>query len=689
LRLKLLILVILSMKLLLKVTLGQNNPSPIQFHGTINAFGQYSNRQGSGSEIPASYFRDDMQATLTIYDIPISSSCFITTEQRGFRQAIDNFRIYLDVAALKRKGLEKGKAVVNNSALAKLQKTKDDLAKSMGLLNSNLLDQDALAEQAQSEYQKAKTQFADSASEESLELMQKAKSNMKAARAKAAEAKTMVEETKAKVAEAEEVYNKAKQLYESRDALPGKAEEMVKGKAMSKGARFFSLFSTLEFGKCRPNYSELTLKGISVSGVNIEFTPGIFYAAFSAGKVLRPVKPNSTTLPTYKRNILFAKIGVGRKNESHFYLSYMKAEDKPASLPAELGVDTRGIDTLGIHPKSNHIAAAELKIYLFKKKFSIEGEAAVSLLTHDQESLQMLTNGVPGWVMNYFKPNVSSTVDYAYNAKAILDLATTKITGGIRMVGPGFKSLGNPNLVSDKLTYDGKIDQTFSRNRINISAFAKKSHDNMINWKIATTNTFSYGLSGGMRFDKAPYVQLSYSPIFQSTDFDTMKIENSIRILSAATGYIFSIGSVSTNTSFNLFYQRTKMLFDTSNSFNANVSYTLTEVITFKIPLSLSGSICYNRLEMPNFGQNIFIYNISGTFRLFKNRTNNSVGFTYYNQGGEQNKLGFFMASRIQLWNMGDMEIRIDKNSYKDKVSTTANYNFNEFIAQATLTVKW
>ena len=148
---------------------AQNETSPIQFHGSNKLFGQYANRQGTNSQIPASFWRNDLNMTLTVYGIPISSSFFITSEQSDLRQSINNFRIYFDLKALVK---NKAKAFAKNKA--------------KGLLN-------------------------------------------------------------------------------------GKAPGFM---------RFLSNFKTFEVGKCRPNYSDLTLKGISVSGVNIELTPGKFYDVF-------------------------------------------------------------------------------------------------------------------------------------------------------------------------------------------------------------------------------------------------------------------------------------------------------------------------------------------------------------------------------------------------------------------------
>ena len=56
--------------------LAQDETSPIQFHGSNRAFGQYANWQGTNSQIPVEFWREDFNTTLSIYGLPISSSFF-------------------------------------------------------------------------------------------------------------------------------------------------------------------------------------------------------------------------------------------------------------------------------------------------------------------------------------------------------------------------------------------------------------------------------------------------------------------------------------------------------------------------------------------------------------------------------------------------------------------------------------
>ncbi|MDP1623162.1 MAG: hypothetical protein Q8M08_12580 [Bacteroidales bacterium] len=673
---------------------GQVDSSHIHFHGTNTLLGQYSNMQGVGSEIPPSFYRNDLRMTLTVYDVPVSASFFLTSMQRDYRQSINNFRIYLDVAALaKTKKLADAKGLVTSS-VGKLESAKGELENYKNLLNTADLDNVKNLGVIQKEYDKAKGELMDATSK-GQEAYDKAKTKYDDLKGKLASAQSKLEDGKAKLAAAEASLNKitaqleqAQSLVKSPD-LAKKGETYVKGAGMSKMGRFLTNFSALEIGKCRPNYSELTLKGIPVSGANIEFTPGLFYVAFAMGEVKRSISPSATTVPSFKQSLIFGKMGVGRKKESHLYFAFLKVEEKVNSLPADVGLDTLHQDTLYLNPRANFILGTEAKLALFKKKFTIEGEVAASMLTRDTQSPEPdpTNSDVPKWVNDIFKPNVSSTVDYAYDVKSTLNLKTTMISLGFKTVGPGYVSLGNPNLVNDKVTWEGRIEQTLVKNQVSLSAYYRQSHDNLVNWKTSATRSIAYGITAGIRLPKLPYLIFSYTPYFQNTKSEAFDLKNSVRVITASAGYNYKIGILRSNTTFSFFYQGTEIILDTIGTKSKNLSYTFNEELSFKIPLSIAAGVSFNEFEYAGTARNIFLLTISGTYGMFKNKWQNTFGVKYTSQDYNQDKLGFFLNSRVQLWKMTDLELQLEKNTFKDNIRCTQNYN--QFIARLTFIFKW
>jgi hypothetical protein len=566
---------VIALQLLyIQVALGQvDNASPVQFHGSNTLFGQYATRQGDNSEIPPSLFWNELKMTLSIYDIPVSSTFFITSEQRDFRQSINSFRIYFDAKAM----------AVNKARTLAMNKAK-------GLADENL--------------------------------------------------------------------------------------PMV--------MRFMGIFNTLEFGRCRPNYTDITLRGIGLAGVNVEISPGLFYAAFSTGKVKRPIEPSNNAKPTYQREIIFGKIGIGKKNTTHFYLTYLKAADDPNSL-SSMPVP----DTFFVKPQENHVVGTEVMLSFAKQKFTIEGEAAASLLTRDIRSpgMEEYLQEVPGWIMNFLNPNISSSLDYAYDVKSNLTLKSTKISVGFRNIGAGYTTFGNPYLVNDKRTYQGKIDQDFAKKKISVSAFYRFSQDNLVNWKTTRTKTISYGITALVRLNKVPYFQFSYLPNYQSADRDAIKMDNIVLVITASTGYNYRIGTAMANSAFNFFYQDIETNLDTLASTCKNQTYTFNQDLALEIPLSFNAGISYSATEYSGYDKDIITYLFSATHSAFEKKWQNRLGVKWSNQVYEQNKVGLFWNSKIRLWENGDLDVRVEENIFNDNV--LANNSFEEFVAQLTLGVRW
>jgi tetratricopeptide (TPR) repeat protein len=244
------VLVIFFISLLYpKVVLGQDDkPSPVQFHGSNTLTGQYSDRQGVNQEIPPSLFRNDLQITLTVYEIPVSSSFFITSEDRDYRQSINNFKIFFDYKQLKEK---KGFNIDNlTENIENLEKALDELEKYTNLLNEDYLDKLKSVDDLQSTYDKAKEELNRAGATDDQNAIKDAETKLAETKDKLKEEEAKYKEAKAKFEKAEAALEKmkakleqAKKLAESPELMAGKAEEFARSQITSKFGRFLSVFS--------------------------------------------------------------------------------------------------------------------------------------------------------------------------------------------------------------------------------------------------------------------------------------------------------------------------------------------------------------------------------------------------------------------------------------------------------------
>jgi hypothetical protein len=569
--------------------MGQADSSVIQFHGSNALAGQYSNKMGYNSEAPKDFLRNDLQMTLSVYDIPIATSFFITTEQKDNMQRIDNLRFYIDLNKLKK--------------------------------------------------------------------------------------------NRARI----EAQNKANKLPDT------KAPFIL---------RFLSNFSKIEVGRYRPDYGELTLQGIPVSGVNLEFTNKIVYAAFASGNLKRATSTDSIVNETYKQKLLFGKFGFGDKKTSHFYFTYMQIEDE-TSQPMH---GPEG-DTVTLKPQSNQVFGAEFRLSFLKNIWTIDGEAGVSALTRDTRIIttydsiiiDSVFKKVPPFLIDLVNPNISTSGDYAYGFNTKLNLKTTTIFGGYSWVGPGYFTLGNPMLVNDRQTFEGRVDQSLLKRRVSVSAYYKHYKDNLIDWKNATTISTAYGLIAKVTLKKGLYFQASFTPNRQETDGGIQMIRNKMNIFSFTTGYKYLLNSIKAFSSLSYFNQNADYERDTLSQVSHTHTFTLNQMLDFTNPFQVNFNASYSIMNSTimnntNSDRNVISIVLSGT-HTYKKKWTNTIGGKYLHSNSladkiasDESKFSLFWDTQVNIWKYLDFGLGIDENIFKTGNNAE---NYNEFIAQCKLIFKW
>ncbi len=529
-----------------------DNSFPIKFSGRTNLNSQSANRQGTNSELPRNFWRWDLHATLSFYDIPFGFSAFLSSEQKDIKQNINAFQLMLN------------------------------------------------------------------------------------------------------------------------------PREMLETKAKGFISDFFSLFSTFGIGTVYPDYSPLTVSGIPVTGVDIEFTPGIFYSAFTYGRTLKAVQGTEHIQPTYLRKLISAKIGAGKKAGSHLHFTALKSWDDVSSVSP---------DTFRTAPQENYLLAADTRLTLFDELFSIGGEAAASVITRDTREAKLETEKIPKWVKKIISPRVSTSIDYSYVVNSLLKLPTeTKLYFIYKYIGPGYVTHGVPFLRNDQRAYEIKVDQTLLQRSITIGIFLKKNHDNLIPWKKATTSMSAYGINLGLRFRNLPYLVLNYSPYFQENDSKDLssKIDTRTHLASVMTGYNYKISEINSSTNFFISYQENKTFSGASNFISRN--YSLNQSLAFRIPLTIAASASLNKSSGQFLSRQIFSADINGSYYLFE-KWMNTLGVSFSDDKSNSSKLGVYFISSYSIGWETTIVLNLDKNIFNDYLMIENKYD--EFILRLTITKTW
>lgn len=636
-------------------TSGQEVKTPnILFYGSSRLYGQNANRKGTNQLLPQKLARWEFNPSISFYKIPFNLNLLLSTEQSNNKQNIDNASLNFDPNKL----IEQAKTRLPRESLI------SDKLKEYDKLKSFVEDPGTLKDMEKLKKLEKMTEMDSTTRKEYAELKNKEKE---------------YNDAKQKLQQLEPLKKDMDELRNTNDPNVA-ADKLKKYGAITPLNSFLFGFRTFGIGTTYPNYTDLTLNSIPLTGANIEFNPGYFYFAIAGLKNNKAVQVSDNGEPVFARKVFATRLGEGKYDGTHFYLTYLYAKDDENSVHTD--------STTIVTPAKDHLLGLETKVSALNSKLLFEGEISGSLYTRDITSPAIQNSAIPNFLKNTFGIKMSTSVDYAYKVRGTLNLDKygTKFSAGFNMTGPGYISLGAPNIRSDNLGFEVKLDQSLLSNQIFFTGYLRREKDNLISWKRSTTvNTFG-SVTLNLRFRNLPYLLVLFSPNSQLNNqtADSLKVDNKTTLYNVSTGYGFNINNIFTFTNLTYSQQSGKTLLGIGNYSTKNfIAY---ETASFTFPLSLSLGYSFSGSKVLEITDNINSYDLSGTYTFF-DKWQNTIGGEYSTETGDNKKVGIYYSTSIPLWAFGTFDLRAEKNMYKNK--TLASTNYDEFLLRATLTSRW
>jgi hypothetical protein len=621
-------------KMKLKETQVKKRTPLFLLSGTSIVYGENSNRKGTDSEEPDDILRWELFPTLYVRDVPLAGSLLLSTEQQSSMQNINSFAINIDTDGL------------------------------MELIKNRAKDK-TLTPAIIKEYEEIRTRLEDTslAGEDAIRL-------------------------KARFEELENKKQEVGSIYSIQDRMEVIRKVEKQGVKIPGFYKFLTGFRNFGIGTNYPEYTRYTLNEIPLTGANIEFNYGLFYLAITGLRNLKAIQEDEFGQPTFERKLIGTRLGLGKFGSTHFYITYLYGWDNENSVTTD--------DNAFVTPVRNHLLGLESKVSLMKNNLDIEGEIGASLLTRDVTSPEIQNSAVPGFVERLFGTNISSSIDYFYTLKTSvnIDRTQTELSAGIKMIGPGYQSIGAPNIRNDNLGFEINLNQSFLTDQISLSGYFKRDRDNLISSKNSTTTNTYLGLMLGLRFAGWPTLQFNYAPYFQNNDQEAadLNVDNKTSSYSLSTAYSHTVPDLFAFTnSVSLSLNETKILTEISDYTNSVMINQSMNFLFF--PLSISAGFGMTESRHTEIFSNIKEYDFSVTYTSIE-IWENTAGLAYSdeNQSYESinnnySNLRIFINSRVPLWNIGDLDLRAEKNIYRDRLDGINNYD--EFIFKVTLTNTW
>jgi hypothetical protein len=392
---------------------------------------------------------------------------------------------------------------------------------------------------------------------------------------------------------------------------------------LTKAERLLLSLNQVGIGRTYVDYSELTVKNISLAGVNVEMNPNKFYVAFAAGKVNYRFRDfiikNNNSLPD--QSLYIVRAGIGQKEKNNFIVSFYNGKKDLLNYTSASAIGSVQ-RVLGI--------SAEARFALNENNYII-GEVAKSSYNINA-SVRPSSTELVGKATNL---KVHTNEAYSIKLFSQHPQTNTKLTAYYKKIGENFQSF---NLFPTNINQDAwmvKANQLLWKKRLSLDASVRK---NDFISPIAAPASFASetifkSLQASLRIPKYPYISVGYYPSSQLSLMDNqVLVENQYNTFNAimSHSYQFKQTGMNTNAVFTKFYNTgsdSNFIYYNASSFTINHSiylgkftlqstaaiidqqslnlFTAEQLVgyQFKNTFSLSGSLKWNRL---NKAENLF-----------------------------------------------------------------------------------
>lgn len=411
------------------------------------------------------------------------------------------------------------------------------------------------------------------------------------------------------------INNQVAALQNSADLFSFMEEKGISKKELTKAQRLLLSVNQVGIGKSWINYSDLTVKNISLTGVNAEVNSSPFYFAFAAGKVnylFRDfVMKNGRNVPDQSLEIVRAGFGAKEKNNCivSFYngrksvLNYSPS-NTPQALQKVLGISIEGRFALN----ENNYLVAEVAKSSFNNAGNLPSQGDL--------------------IKKAFDLKIHSNEAYSIKLFSQYPQTNTRIRAYYRKTGENFQSFNLFPVNVNQDAWMAEINQLFLKKRLTIDAAMRKNDFiSTIAAPSFSNSAIFKSLQVTLRIPKYPFISFGYYPTSQlSISSNNVLTENLYNTMNGilSHSYLFKGTGMNTNAVFTKFYNSSndtgfiyfnatnwtinqsaflgKFTLQSSASLSTETNFHLFSLeqqvgYQFKNKLTLSGSLKWNRMN--------------------------------------------------------------------------------------------
>lgn len=307
--------------------------------------------------------------------------------------------------------------------------------------------------------------------------------------------------------------------------------------SLPKGYRTLFAVKSLGIGRNLVDYSELSARNVSVTGLEVEYNPS-YYAAFATGVIdyqFRDYIIQRTNAP--RQYFTALRYGAGQKEGNHLILTYYTG--------------SRQLYNSSTTVQGTPVANSKLMGFTLEGQYKITpvtyltGELAKSTIPYYNSSNQahQLT-GITAF-------NNRSNEAYSIKLNTIVVPTSTRITAFYKKYGANFQSFSFFTTGTEQHGWMVKADQPFFKKRLTLTGSIKENDfSNPLVAANYKSNTVFKSIQATWRMQKWPVISVGYYPSSQLTRLsDNSYTENLFYTLVGNISYFYKIKSIQTSTS--------------------------------------------------------------------------------------------------------------------------------------------
>jgi len=347
--------------------------------------------------------------------------------------------------------------------------------------------------------------------------------------------------------------------------------------SLTKAQRLLLSVNKIGIGRSWIDYSELTVKNISLTGVNIEMNPAPYYVAVAAGKLnyrFRDFILKDDRVPA-NQSLYLLRAGIGQKEKNNLIFTFYNGRKE---LLNNISNNSSTQKVLGFSAESRIVVDANNYLIGEFAKSSYGNNAVVQ---PDQSAL--LTKA--------FNYKIHTNEAYSIKLFSQYPQTDTRITAYYRKTGENFQSFNLYPVGSNQEAWMARVNQSFWKRKLTVDAAIRKNDFvSPIAAPSFDSKTIFKSLQATLRIPHYPFISVGYYPSSQlSLSNNNVLTENQYNTFNTIVSHSYSIKKIAMNTNavYTKFYNSSN---DTGFIYYNASSYTVTHSI-FLNPLTLQSSI--------------------------------------------------------------------------------------------------